>query len=233
MITRPEDDLPSRAAPPEDPVDEQLLQASQHDFLLYRDQLALTERHLDALIQDTNSALKLLETLAGSFRAVEAQTSTFQAQCDDLLSEEERLQKLADEVGTDLHYYAYLDGVTRRLNAPGASRLVDHQNFAEILTNTDACIVFMADHVSGRPPRPPVCSSMPFLTISTTAHVPRCRIIPGPISILAYEGSPSSGSWAHESSRENIRRTRQADRIDAIGGRPPRTCLWSLRRACS
>lgn len=150
MITKPEYDLPSRAAPPENPLDEQLLQASQHDFLLYRDQLALTERHLDNLIQDTNSALKLLETLAGSFRAVEAQTSTFQAQCDDLLSEEKRLQKLADEVGTDLHYYAYLDGVTRRLNAPGASRLVDHQNFAEILTNTDACIVFMTDHPTYR-----------------------------------------------------------------------------------
>ncbi|KAH8668514.1 Sec34-like family-domain-containing protein [Xylariales sp. PMI_506] len=131
-------------------IDAQLLQASQREFLLYGDQLAMTERHLDALIEDTNGALRLLEVLAGSFRAVETQTTSFQAQCDDLLSEEKRLQSLADEVGTDLHYYQYLDGVTRRLNAPGASRLVDHENFTEILTNTDACIHFMAKHPTYR-----------------------------------------------------------------------------------
>ncbi|KAK7937676.1 uncharacterized protein PG986_014544 [Apiospora aurea] len=150
MVDKPEDDLPSRATPPDVSSTDQLLQASQQEFSVYRDQLALTERHLDTLIDDTNGALKLLETLASSFHAVETQTSSFQAQCDDLLSEERRLQKLADEVGTDLHYYAYLDGVTRRLNAPGASRLVDHQNFAEILTNTDACITFMAQHPTYR-----------------------------------------------------------------------------------
>jgi conserved oligomeric Golgi complex subunit 3 len=108
----------------------------------------MTERHLDSLIDGANGALELLTSLADSFQQVEAQTSSFQAQCDDLLSEEKRLQKLADEVGTDLHYYAYLDGVTRRLNAPGASRLVDHLNFGEILTNLDACIGFMTKHVS-------------------------------------------------------------------------------------
>lgn len=108
----------------------------------------MTERHLDTLIIDANGALDLLTSLTDSFRAVESQTSSFQAQCDDLLSEERRLQKLADEVGTDLHYYAYLDGVTRRLNAPGASRLVNHESFGEILTNLDACIEFMMEHVS-------------------------------------------------------------------------------------
>ncbi|KAI1464951.1 Sec34-domain-containing protein [Daldinia caldariorum] len=126
--------------------DDELIEASQQEYLLYQDQLEMTERHLEALIGNTNSALDLLTSLADSFRAVESQTSSFQAQCDDLLSEERRLQKLADEVGTDLHYYAYLDGVTRRLNAPGASRLVNHESFGEILTNLDACIGFMIEH---------------------------------------------------------------------------------------
>ncbi|KAI2603182.1 Sec34-domain-containing protein [Hypoxylon fragiforme] len=127
-------------------VDDELIKASQQDQLLYRDQLEITERHLEALISGVDDALGLLTSLADSFHAVESQTSSFQAQCDDLLSEQRRLQKLADEVGTDLHYYAYLDGVTRRLNAPGASRLVNHENFGEILTNLDACIDFMVKH---------------------------------------------------------------------------------------
>lgn len=181
MIEKPEDDLPSRIASPDVSSTDQLLAASQQEFTVYRDQLAMTERHLDTLIDDTNGALKLLETLASSFHAVEAQTSSFQAQCDDLLSDERRLQKLADEVGTDLHYYAYLDGVTRRLNAPGASRLVDHQNFAEILTNTDACITFMAQHV---------CLSSPPSTghfaHESTAYISRCRVVPSALPVFSH-----------------------------------------------
>ncbi|KAI0196424.1 Sec34-like family protein [Astrocystis sublimbata] len=150
LIVRPEDSLPTRTALPPPPssrsVDAALVDASQQEYILYRDQLDLAERHLDRLVADANGALDLLTSLADNFRAVEAQTSSFQAQCDHLLSEERRLQKLADDVGTDLHYYAYLDGVTRRLNAPGASRLVDHENFGEILTNLDACISFMVKH---------------------------------------------------------------------------------------
>ncbi|KAJ8130664.1 hypothetical protein O1611_g2966 [Lasiodiplodia mahajangana] len=146
MITDPEDSLPPPAFSPSRSTDAELIDASQEEYMLYRDQLQMTERHLDRLVTDANGALDLLTSLADDFRAVEAQTCSFQAQCDHLLSEERRLQKLADEVGTDLHYYAYLDGVTRRLNAPGASRLVNHENFGEILTNLDACIEFMVKH---------------------------------------------------------------------------------------
>ncbi|KAI1189448.1 Sec34-like family protein [Nemania serpens] len=152
MITNPEDSLPipkSRSesrSPPSRTTDAELVKSSQREYLLYRDQLHMTERHLDRLVVDANGALHLLTSLADNFRAVEAQTSSFQAQCDHLLSEERRLQKLADEVGTDLHYYAYLDGVTRRLNAPGASRLVNHDDFGDILSNLDDCIEFMTKH---------------------------------------------------------------------------------------
>ncbi|KAI1433792.1 Sec34-like family protein [Xylaria sp. CBS 124048] len=154
MLVTPEDDIAriqkSLLPPSSLAIDAELIHASQQEYLLYRDQLDITERHLDGLVADANRALDLLTALAENFRTVEDQTSSFQAQCDDLLSEEQRLQKLADEVGTDLHYYAYLDGVTRRLNAPGASRLVNHENFGEILTNLDACINFMVDHIDYR-----------------------------------------------------------------------------------
>jgi len=107
----------------------------------------MTERHLGSLVEDAEYALRDLETLCQSFRAVEDQTKSFQAQCDDLLSEEKRLQTLADEVGTDLHFYAYLDNVTRRLNAPGAGRLVEDDSFGEVLANLESCIAFMTQNV--------------------------------------------------------------------------------------
>ncbi|KAI1099009.1 Sec34-like family protein [Jackrogersella minutella] len=163
-----------------DSLDGELIEASQQEYLLYRDQLGMTERHLDTLISNTNDALDLLTSLTDSFRAVESQTSSFQAQCDDLLVEEKRLQKLADEVGTDLHYYAYLDGVTRRLNAPGAGRLVNHENFGEILTNLDACIAFMIQHPEYRDAESYLARYQSLLTkalhlleVGFTAHLDR------------------------------------------------------------
>ncbi|XWW99320.1 hypothetical protein V2A60_007329 [Cordyceps javanica] len=129
---------------------EQLLEASQQEYLLYRDQLSLTERHLNALIIDTNAALGLLTQLSDSFQSVEAQTSTFQAQCEELLTEQTRLEKLANDVGTDYYYYSYLDNATRRLNAPGAGRLVDDESFGEMVENIDACVAFMEDHETYR-----------------------------------------------------------------------------------
>ena len=131
-------------------LDERLLDANQEDYSLYRDQLQLTERHLDGLIGDANATLQLLTTLSNAFQSVENQTSSFQSQCEDLLNEQRRLEKLADEVGTDLHYYAYLETATRRLNGPGASRLVDDDSFGEMVENIEACIVFMNEHVSIR-----------------------------------------------------------------------------------
>lgn len=88
-----------------------------------------------------------LATLSESFKNVEAQTTAFQAQCEDLLEEQKRIRELADEVGTDLQYYAYLEPLTRRLNAPGAGRLVKNGDFLEMLENLNSCIEFMDQHV--------------------------------------------------------------------------------------
>jgi conserved oligomeric Golgi complex subunit 3 len=117
-------------------------------FRIYKDQLALSKRHLDGLLQDTTSALDLLANLSGSFKSVEAQTTAFQAQCEDLLGEQKHIKSLSEEVGTKLQYYAYLEPITRRLNAPGASSVIGDEGFVEMLTNLDACIDFMIKHVS-------------------------------------------------------------------------------------
>ncbi|KAL2268350.1 hypothetical protein VTJ83DRAFT_3196 [Remersonia thermophila] len=142
--------LPPEPEPYDDALQRALLRASQREYLLYYDELALAERHLDALIEDANSALTVLESLCQSFHTVDEQTTSFQAQCDGLLAEQQHLQALAEAVGSDLQYYTYLDSATRRLNAPGASRLVEGGSFAEILTTLDACIEFMTRNSSYR-----------------------------------------------------------------------------------
>ncbi|TWU78187.1 hypothetical protein ED733_007758 [Metarhizium rileyi] len=140
----------SAPEPLDNASERQLLVESQQEYLLYHDQLSLTERHLDSLIGDANVTLTLLTSLSDSFQSVDAQTTTFQAHCEDLLKEQNRLEVLANEVGTDLNYYIYLDTATRRLNAPGASRLVDDDEFGQMIDNIDSCIDFMNSHESYR-----------------------------------------------------------------------------------
>ncbi|KAG4025085.1 hypothetical protein MFRU_067g00140 [Monilinia fructicola] len=127
-------------------LEDDIVDGSLEEYQLYLDQLILSERHLDNLLNDTSSALDTLATLSESFKNVEAQTTAFQAQCEDLLEEQKRIRKLADEVGTDLQYYAYLEPLTRRLNAPGAGRLVKNGDFLEMLENLNSCVEFMDQH---------------------------------------------------------------------------------------
>ena len=110
-------------------------------------QLEISQSHLDTLLSDTSSTLDLLASLTSSFKLVEAQTSIFQKQCAGLQEEQIRITKLADSLEDNLRYYAYLEPVTRRLNAPGAGNFVRSKEFSEMLARLDECIAYMAAHV--------------------------------------------------------------------------------------
>lgn len=114
----------------------------------YQNQLELSQSHLDSLLSNTKSTLDLLATLSRSFKAVEAQTTTFQKQCEGLLQEQKRMTDLADNLKQNLRYYDYLEPVTRRLNAPGAGNFVRSQEFSDMLARLDECLEYMAAHVS-------------------------------------------------------------------------------------
>lgn len=117
---------------------------------MYRDQLRLTEAHLENLLGNTNSNLEILSSLSNDFKAVDAQTSAFRAQCEGLLADQKRITNLADEIGENLQYYAYLDPITRRLNAPGAGNFVRGKEYSDMLSNLDACIDYMQTHPQQR-----------------------------------------------------------------------------------
>lgn len=85
--------------------------------------------------------------MADSFRAVEAQTTEFQTQCEGILEEQKRTADLADQIAENLQYYNYLEPITKRLNAPGAGSLVRRSEFPELLENLDACLEYMTTNV--------------------------------------------------------------------------------------
>ncbi len=132
------------------PIEDELLEASQEEYQLYRDRLHLSENHLDSLLASTNSTLHLLSSLAESFKTVEAQTTAFRAQCQGLIADQRRISDLADNLGENLQFYRYLEPITKRLNAPGAGSFVRGKEFSEMLANLDSCLEYTQAHPSQR-----------------------------------------------------------------------------------
>ncbi|CAK3963345.1 Conserved oligomeric Golgi complex subunit 3 [Lecanosticta acicola] len=127
-------------------LEDRLLDESHLEYQTYLEQLELSDSHLDTLLASTTTTLGLLSTLSNSFHAVEAQTEAFRQQCESLINEQRRLTFLADAVDENAQYYAYLEPMTRRLNAPGAANLVRGKDFPEMLSNLDNCLAYMESH---------------------------------------------------------------------------------------
>lgn len=127
-------------------LEDELVEESHHDYTLYHDQLQLSRAHLDSLLDSTTTTLALLDSLSDSFKAVEMQTTAFQAQCESLISEQRRITGLATDIDENLRYYTYLEPMTRRLNAPGATNLVRDSDFPRMLENLDNCLEYMQEH---------------------------------------------------------------------------------------
>ena len=78
---------------------------------------------------------------------MKAQTTTFQRQCENLLSEQKRLTEIAGNMSENLKYYSYLEPINRRLNAPGAGSFIKSKDFSAMLARLDECLNYMAIHV--------------------------------------------------------------------------------------
>ncbi|KAH4344408.1 oligomeric Golgi complex subunit 3 [Parastagonospora nodorum] len=127
-------------------VHDELLEASHEEYRLYQSQLHMARSHLGNIISDTTSTLDILSSLSSSFKAVEAQTTAFRTQCEGLISDQTRITKLAEDMGQNLRYYMYLEPTTKRLNAPGAGKIVRSNEFTEMLANLDSCLEYMQAH---------------------------------------------------------------------------------------
>ncbi|KAF1839573.1 Sec34-domain-containing protein [Decorospora gaudefroyi] len=131
-------------------VTEELLEASHDEYTLYQHQLRMTRNHLETIISDTTSTLDILSSLSESFKVVEAQTNAFRTQCEGLIDDQKRITKLADQMEQNLRYYLYLEPTTKRLNAPGAGKIVRGHEFVDMLANLDSCLEYMQAHSKHR-----------------------------------------------------------------------------------
>src|ERR1700733_10062073 len=76
---------------------------------LYRNQLVQTEAHLDSILKSAKDTLDMLLSLTESFKAVEEQTTEFRAQCEEILADQKKTSRLAEDITENLQYYNYLE----------------------------------------------------------------------------------------------------------------------------
>ena len=118
-----------------------------YKYSAYQKKLDLSQSHLESILAETDNSLDLLSTLAKAFRAVEAQTVTFEEQCEGILKEQKRMSKVAADIKENLEYYNFLEPATKRLNAPAVGAMVKSQEFSDLLARLDECLEYMSSHV--------------------------------------------------------------------------------------
>ncbi|KAI5790617.1 Sec34-like family-domain-containing protein [Peziza echinospora] len=97
------------------------------------------------LLDTTDATLSLLSTLKTSFVEVQEQTSTFQTQCEDLVTEEQRLETLSEKIGRGLAPFAELESMLAKLNRPGTD-FVKTRSFTDMLYTLDWCLEDLAKY---------------------------------------------------------------------------------------
>ncbi|KAL2809804.1 Sec34-like family-domain-containing protein [Aspergillus granulosus] len=127
-------------------IEATLLESSYDEYQACLNELQISKSHLDTLLSDTSSTLSLLSKLSEDFKAVDSQTSTFQQQCEGLLSAQKRDTDLVADIEHNLQFYDFLDPASRRLNAPGAGSTVRGQDFSDMLRRLDECLDYMETH---------------------------------------------------------------------------------------
>ncbi|EWC45582.1 hypothetical protein DRE_05440 [Drechslerella stenobrocha 248] len=125
--------------------EEELEEAADEQLRVFQTRLQSHLYTCDSLLSEARETVVLLDDLAKGFEAVREQTSTFQAACEGLLSEQTRLSQLAEDLATNLEPFSALESITRRLNAPG-SNLVTRPDFKQMLLTLDYCLDYVAAH---------------------------------------------------------------------------------------
>ncbi|KAF8436450.1 Sec34-like family-domain-containing protein [Terfezia claveryi] len=122
-----------------DDMESELQDASNDEYNLF---LATIQSQLwtcQRLLEITDDTLLLLSSLKNSFVAVENQTSSFQTQCEDLVTEEQRLEALSQQIGQGLAPFAELENMITKLNRPGTD-FVKTKSFSDMLKTLDWCL---------------------------------------------------------------------------------------------
>lgn len=138
-----------------------------HDFLLWYDRVnaeihenadLASHRYLQQLVTRSTECARMLEqieqamgrlkTLREEYAFVSEKTEALNAASEQLIEEQQKLQKLGDGIQLRLHYFNQVELLNQRLHSPTLS--VASESFRECLNKVDECLIYLKEHVSCR-----------------------------------------------------------------------------------
>ncbi|KAH6567893.1 hypothetical protein BASA82_000752 [Batrachochytrium salamandrivorans] len=126
---------------------EEEMERGQED--VYRACLATVRGYRDAtanILINTSHTSALLDDLETNYNFIEEKTKGLQISCETLLDEQTHLIGVTEELSAKLAYFNELDPITRMLNAPGETIVLD-EKFGPMLQKLDQCLSFVMQHL--------------------------------------------------------------------------------------
>lgn len=111
----------------------------------YLEQLELRSAECCKILKQIEVAMERLNTLSGEYDFVSQKTSALNTASEQLIEEQEKLQKLGDEIQRRLHYFGQVDLLQQRLQSPTLS--VASEAFRECLNRIDECLEYLQQNV--------------------------------------------------------------------------------------
>lgn len=128
-----------------DHVEREILDQSDDSYRQYYNELAERRNECDQLLEQINLTLDSLNELDNEYKFVSNKTHSLNSGSEKLISEQNQLIEIADEIKKRLHYFTQSEQLLQLLQSPTIS--VSSEIFAQALDRIDKCIAYIREHV--------------------------------------------------------------------------------------
>lgn len=127
-------------------VDLEIYDHSDDVYRQYRNQLAHRSKECDELLGQIDAALNSLDVLEAEYNFVSNKTSSLNAASEKLISEQNQLNQIGDDIKKRLYYFTQVEQLSQRLQSPTIS--VSSEIFLQTLNKIDECLEYLQNNVS-------------------------------------------------------------------------------------
>lgn len=112
----------------------------------YLQQLVAISQESSNILDQLDQAKGGLRTLSEEYAFVADKTKALNTASEQLIEEQSRLQRIADDIQQKLYYFNQFEILSQRLYSPTMS--VSSDAFRDCLTKIDNCLLYLKEHVS-------------------------------------------------------------------------------------
>ncbi|XP_032529031.2 conserved oligomeric Golgi complex subunit 3 [Danaus plexippus] len=124
-----------------DKLNEESLNANDEPYLAYQKQLEDRRNECIALTDQINATMLDLDKLTNEYNLVSNKTNALHTMSEQLLSDQNKLTEIGEDIKQKLHYFTQVEHLAQRLNSSTMS--VNSETFFNVLSKIDECLDYM------------------------------------------------------------------------------------------